>query len=218
MAAAYSLNAATITETYNFNADTGTLGTTQSYSSTPSGGPSVTLSGFNNASTAVATDLFGKSTASPSDENGVGLNNDTDGEITYGSFVQIDLEPLITGGNSIANFNLMFGSTTLGEEWRVCQTNTAGALCGTSADLGGATNPGTTNYGTFVSFNTPTDRYIDVTEAVNSGDDNILLGKLKVDVSSGSAGGASVPEPATLGLAGFALAGLGLLRLRKRVG
>jgi PEP-CTERM motif-containing protein len=210
-----SLSAAPITYTYDFSSATGTLATTHSYSSSPSGAPSLTSAGFNSSGT--ATDLYGKNDSG--DEKGVGLTNDPTGdhEITAGSFVQIDLNSLTAAG-TLSNLNLMFGSTTNGETWKVYETNTAGSLSG--ASLLGPTSSGTTDQ-SFVGFNLPTDRYIDVTQGTAGtcnewGCDNILLSQLKVGLDTGGGGGASVPEPATLGLAGFALAGLGLLKLRKR--
>ena len=203
-----NLNGATL-YTFDFGSPAGTLGLTQAYASGPGPLPaiSIVLCGFSSTGAGAANKLFGKRHPG-SDENGVGLNGFRNGEITRAGFVQIDLEPLPNAGTLTA-FALMFGSVTGREGWMVYGTNTAGSLAG-------ATNlkSGSANFGTFVNFSSiPAARYIDVI-ASGSGASNILLAQLQVSLDPARGGAQANPEPATFGLMGVALAGLGALRLR----
>jgi hypothetical protein len=106
--------------TWNFNAPTGTLGTTQPYTAD---GITITAAGFS-SQTALATgtpnvNLFGKNLGG--DELGVGLVNDTfgDNEISGTSLIRIAMAANLT------NVSFMMNSTTAPDAWQVSGSNSA---------------------------------------------------------------------------------------------
>jgi hypothetical protein len=101
---------------------TGLLGTTQSYQSNPPSGFLLTAAGFSSAvqlATGVANvNLFGKTGGG--DENGLGLANDPENEISGTSLIRIAMAAGLT-----APVTFQMGSTTGGEAWLVSGSNSA---------------------------------------------------------------------------------------------
>lgn len=119
------------TETWDFLNPTGLLGTTQAYSSSPSG-LVLNAAGFQFGATnlgtlsidfSAPTALFGKNLGG--DENGLGISNNLAGntanEITAGiSFVRTQIPSTLL--NPVLS---QFGSTTAGETWEILGSNSA---------------------------------------------------------------------------------------------
>jgi hypothetical protein len=165
---------------YDFSTATGDLGASHVYSSS---GVSITATAF----PVGEAHLYGK--AAGGDENGLGLTNDLSGdhEITFGSFIQLDISTLM----AYNALTIKMGSTTGGEGWSIYQTNTNGTLSGASLLLSGSDE---------LSHNvSPTKTFLDIT-AFKSGD-NVLLGSM-----------AAVPEPNSLALIGAVLGLVALVR------
>src|ERR1700722_2073615 len=106
---------------------TGTLGTSQSYTSS---GLTVTASGFNQFNGAI--DLYGKNNGG--DETGLGLSNDSTGEheieFDHG-YGQLNVSALF---GHVSSLGFLTGSTTDGEEWAVYGSNTSG-VCGSGYSI-----------------------------------------------------------------------------------
>lgn len=142
-----AMQAATIT--WDFS--TGTVGNVGSSTAIfTKDGFNVTASGF--AANAVARNLFGK--ASGGDENGLGLVDTVDNELSGNNFIQLDLSAL-TG---FTNFKIAFNSTT-DEGWQVFNCSASGTVCATSLLTG--SNEGTLN-SISVGNVTGSGRYLDV--------------------------------------------------------
>jgi hypothetical protein len=157
-------------------------------------GSSVTL----NANGPNSPSLFNKQAGAG--ETGLGLTNDTSGdnEVTPGSFIEIDLSKVVDptiGLSAAAN------SVQGGESWEVLGSNTKGTI-GTAVVV--ATNT-TMNE---VTFSNPSNfAFLDFT-AVSG---NVLLSALDSMETA-----ISTPEPASLAILGAALAGLGVIRRRRK--
>ena len=181
---AVAAKAGTITITFEFNNPTGALGTTETYTQ---GIYSIVASGFNGTDS--PQDLFSKNAGG--DEVGIGLTNDSDFEITPGSFIQLDLSTLPLG-----TFALQINSDTGADAFKLYNTSVAGTLGGVVLDSQGSTsNPLLTI--------TPSLRYLDLT--ATSG--NVLEGPLSFTVST-------TPEPATFLMIAVGLVSVGLLGRR----
>lgn len=187
-----AMQAATIT--WDFS--TGTVGNVGSSTAIfTKDGFNVTASGF--AANAVARNLFGK--ASGGDENGLGLVDTVDNELSGNNFIQLDLSAL-TG---FTNFKIAFNSTT-DEGWQVFNCSASGTVCATSLLTGN--NEGTLN-SISVGNVTGSGRYLDV--KATSG--NVLLYKLTADTPS-------VPEPSTISfmvLSGILLCGVSFFKAKR---
>jgi hypothetical protein len=187
-----AIQAATIT--WDFS--TGTVGNVGSSTAIfTKDGFNVTASGF--AANAVARNLFGK--ASGGDENGLGLVDTVDNELSGNNFIQLDLSAL-TG---FTNFKIAFNSTT-DEGWQVFNCSASGTVCATSLLTG--SNEGTLN-SISVGNVTGSGRYLDV--KATSG--NVLLYKLTADTPS-------VPEPSTISfmvLSGILLCGVSFFKAKR---
>ena len=187
-----AIQAATIT--WDFS--TGTVGNVGSSTEIfTKDGFNVTASGF--AANAVARNLFGK--ASGGDENGLGLVDTVDNELSGNNFIQLDLSAL-TG---FTNFKIAFNSTT-DEGWQVFNCSASGTVCATSLLTGN--NEGTLN-SISVGNVTGSGRYLDV--KATSG--NVLLYKLTADTPS-------VPEPSTISfmvLSGILLCGVSFFKAKR---
>jgi hypothetical protein len=100
--------------TWNFNSNTGLLGTSQNYTVS---GFTVTAAGFTNNTFATPTNLFGKNNAG--DEKGVGLNNNGDHEISGSNLIRVALPAGLT------SLSFQMNSTTDDEGWQVWASNLA---------------------------------------------------------------------------------------------
>jgi hypothetical protein len=178
---------------WDFSNPTGDLGPSHTYSSTPDGG-SITAMAFGPGN----PDLFGKS-AGP-DEQGVGLTNSrfADGEITDGSFVQLDLGGLHDVNRIDA---LIAGNSTAGPDiWQAFLCNVSGTICTNEVAAG------------FTDAQTAIDisgyQYLDFTGAncdtaflagQCSGNNTVLLSSLGAAIET------PVPEAGTLAIFGALL-------------
>jgi hypothetical protein len=104
-------------DTINFSNPTGDIGHSHTYTS---GSSSVTAYAF--AIGGASDHLFGKHDGGS--ENGVGISNQVDHEISNSTFIELDL-------SSITNpFSLAIGSTQDTEGFKVCFSNSLGSLGG----------------------------------------------------------------------------------------
>jgi len=106
--------------TYNFDSPTGSLGTSQNYTSDA---VTITAYGYNSFNNLI--NLYGK--AGGGDENGLGLaGNSPNFEITTTTYVQLDLKNLWAADPTA--FAMTLGSVQSGEGWKIYGSNTAGSL------------------------------------------------------------------------------------------
>jgi PEP-CTERM motif len=189
-------SAALADPTFNFGSNTGNLGTTETYTN---GSLTVTATGYSAPN--VTTDLYGKNFGG--DEVGIGLAADPTGQNEiYGpgtAFVQLDVSALL---NQIGGLDFAMNSTTLGEEWAVFGSNTAGAGGGTQVNSGNT--EGTFSLGGWGSYNFY-NFYSLGTNGQTAG--NVLLASAT----------ASVPEPATWGMMLIGFGAIGFSMRRRKV-
>jgi hypothetical protein len=190
--------------TWDFSQPPGDLGPSHTYSSTPDGG-SIAAMAFGPGN----PDLFGKN-AGP-DETGLGLTNSRfhDGEITAGSFVQLDL----SGLHDVSRMDaLIAGNSTAGADiWQAFLCDASGTLCTNEVTAGFTDTP--------TAIDISGHQYLDFTSAdcdtaflggQCSGNNTVLLSSL-------GALDAPVPEPGSL-LAdiGIGFAALGMIWASRR--
>ena len=180
-----------------FASQTGNLGPTHTYST---GAPplSVIAVGFGGVGSVggVHTINLYRKSAGPG-ERGLGLVNDpsADHEITFGSFIQLDVQGLF-GKIASMSAKFAFDSTTGSEAYAVYGSNTAGAL-GTLLTSGkDETMHALPEFGAY--------RYYDFGSYKVKG--NVLLSEISAYQT--------VPEPTTMALVGAGLVCLGLIRRR----
>ena len=180
-----------------FASPTGDLGSTRTYST---GAPplSVIAAGFGGVGSrrgVHAVNLYGKYAGAG--ERGLGLVNDPTGdhEITFVSFIQLDVQDLFSKVASMSA-KFAFDSTTGSEAYAVYGSNTAGAL-GTFLTSGKDENMhARPEFSTY--------RYYDFGSYKANG--NVLLREISTYQT--------VPEPAGIVLVGAGLIALGLIRRR----
>ena len=178
---------------WTFGDHTGSLGTTQSFTSSGIG-LSLLARGFDGSIAEHGVNLFGKTCVGTCDERGLGLTNDGTGddEISGHSLIQLNLDGI---RNRLSNFQFSMNSTTDGESWKVYGSEDATpftfVLLASGSDEGvlHSLAGGYDNYN-FVSTN-----------------GNVLIGAFDAV--------ADVPEPATWAMMLLGFIGIGLVSIRR---
>jgi len=182
-------------QTWDFSTPSGTLGTSQTYTSTP-GGIQIVAYGFLGTPTAKgsATALYGKNAGST--EKGLGTNLGTDNEIDSSHFVELDLSALI-------GYSVNFGVNSLQgpDMYNVYSSN---ALNGTFALIPPANR-------TAASFGPLTISSMNDFLAVSATAADVLLSSATATVGSGI----GTPEPRFYGIFLAGLLGLAGIVYRK---
>lgn len=169
---------------FNFDNPTGILGTSQNYTS---GGVTITAYGYNGNGT--TTDLYGKQDGG--DENGLGLKDYSDYEISTNSFVQLDLTNL--WAVNPGSLDMSIGSVQWGESWKIFGSDVLGTL---GTDI----QNGTTDAPLDFTLTGKAEHYTYL--GVEAGSGNVLLSTLSVDPTQ-------APEPSSILLLGTGLLGIG---------
>ena len=192
--------------TWDFNQFLGVLGTSQTFTSTPTSGVDIAAYGYSCKDSSLtgctAADLYGKNGGSG--EDGLGIyNNDGQNEIDSNQFVQLDLTNFFAHAPTGDTFTIQ--SVQSNEGYAFYQSDALG-LAG--ALITGSTSGSGETYSTSFTLDPTKGDFVSV--AATRG--NVLLSGLTANFSSQS------PEPATLALVGGALIGLASFRRRKARG
>ena len=181
-------------------------GTTETFSTTV--GPTtytLNAAGFTSAFSAI--DLYNK--AAGSDENGLGLNSNSDHEIYANTYVRLDVTSL--RGQGINNFQFTIGSTTNGEGMDVYGSSSANSgLTLLFSDI--TTEPGLYNLS---GFNYYYFTY-DGAKVLPGQGNNVLLASFTGSSSTFGGGQGETPLPATLPLFASGTGLLGFLGWRRK--
>ena len=171
--------------TWNFDTPTGTLGTSQTYTS---GGITLTASGFSSPFT--PTDLYGKN--EPGVQQGLGISGLPNNEIGGTAFVQLDVAPIMSFGTGM----LTIDSVQPGENYDIWVSNVFGQR-GTEIIANGTLDN--------IAFSVPLTQgtFLGISAGTSG---NVLLNSISVS---------SVPEPTTLVLFGTGLLLAGFLFSRR---
>jgi hypothetical protein len=182
---------------WDFSANTGNLGTTESY---VSGGISITAAGFSSSSFNHPTDLFGKNNGS--DEKGLGLTDDPshENEISGTNLIRIDFSNARSAG--ITGFSFSMNSSTGGEDWIVYGSNSA--TSGLTQVAVGSDEVLHNLSGTAGTY-----KYYFFEDEFSWSNDNVLL-------ASVSGMTAAVPEPSTWAMMILGFAGVGFMSYRRK--
>ena len=140
-----------------------------------------------------------------------------DNEITTSTFVQLDLNNLLSGYN---NFKFAANSTTSGEQWKYCFSSAAGSFGSTPCNTGSTDtafnslgNSLGARYFSLSAYAVPCTRYCDDEDDEGSAP-NVLLYKFSADTTTQPTTPSAVPEPGSMILAGSGL--LALYQARRR--
>jgi hypothetical protein len=185
-----------------------TWGVSQSFDTNPVTGDLITAYGYDTAG--MATALFSKFSGAGSDETGLGLANldPSDHEITPGASIVLDMSG-VTGtlGNT---YTITLGSLQFPPQSTPAESASiyecTDATCSVKSLLGTISGPPTKKSGTFTLDVGGGFDFFQIWDNPAGGGADVLLDSI-----------ASVPEPATLGLLGLGLAGLGFMRRRKAI-
>jgi PEP-CTERM motif len=185
-------------------------GSFQAFDSNPASG--VMIGAFGYDSTGARTNLFSKFSGTGSDETGLGLfRNKSDNEITAGASIVLDMTSAAAAfGNT---FTITLGSLQsgpgghVGENADIYECKDSG--CTLRLQLGNISGPPVQNSKTFTLNTAGGYDFFQILgkSLAGTGADELL--------DAVTASSSSVPEPATLGLLGLGLAGLGFMRRRK---
>ena len=171
--------------TWNFNLPSGVLSTSQTY--TVNGIP-ITAYGFTNAGAPQA--LYGKNDGGI--ENGLGIaGTSADNEIDTNTFVQLDLNNLITSGAT--NAQMVVNSVQAGEKYNLYGSNTLGSI----GTLLGAANR-TLGNTPFAITGFPTYRYVSVRATYA----DVLLSSVSFTLPAGCIITIAPPPPPACAVAG----------------
>jgi hypothetical protein len=195
-----SLSSAATIYIWDFSTPTGTLGTSQTYPSSPVG---ITLTAFGFLNNGTGTALYGKQGGV--DENGLGFNLDGDHEINTSGFILVDLTNLKNAG-TVTALSIIIDSVQSTESYDIYGSNVSGSL-GTLL-IGAGTSSDTS---IVLSTTIPTNyQFLGVT----AHSANILLTSMSATVEEGGGGGQLTPEPVSFLLVGTGLMGAYFLRRR----
>jgi hypothetical protein len=181
-------------------------GVSQSFDTNPASGNMITAFGFNTAG--IASALFSKFSGAGSDETGLGLatvDPDGDRELIPGSFITLDMSG-VTGtlGNTFTiQLGSLQGTGSTAENASIYECMNQNCT-GTRTLLGTVSGPPTQKSITLTLGSGFT--FFQIFDNPAGGGADVLLDSVSTS---------SVPEPATLGLLGLGLAGLGFMRRRK---
>jgi PEP-CTERM motif len=183
-------------------------GSFQTFDSNPASGTTIDAYGYDTAG--MRTNLFSKFSGAGSDETGLGLNIDPDGdhEIIPGASIVLDMTRATgaLGNTFIITLGSLqsYGSSAPAENANIYECKDSG--CSVKNLLGTISGPPTRKSGTFTLDVAGGYDFFQIWDNPAGGGEDVLLDSI-----------ASVPEPATLGLLGLGLAGLGFMRRRKAI-
>jgi hypothetical protein len=206
---------------FNFTSPTtGTSGVSTEFTYTIG---SLTFSAYGYTTSSVATALFAKNTVGNPGETGLGIANDPTGddEIYHTTFVQLDLSALRALGATTVLLDVgslstpdafqFYTSTVLGTE------GTADAATGCSGNGSTAQTNGVTTVACTITLPSTGNYYVSLgeTTAPTTGSSptypNVVLAGGTINYNS------PTPEPATFGLLGLSLVGLGWIARKRKL-
>jgi hypothetical protein len=209
----------------------GNLGTSHTFTIN---GMSITALVYNDDGSTTGNALYGKNGGG--DETGLGTTKDPTGdtEITYNDYVQLDFSNVlknytITSATLKINSDTTNGALTEGYAVYGSQADdgtlikTTNPVSGTipgagSTPLTGTGEPNLSIAGLLSTFSvlTVTETTKPSSSGQNQGQPNILIGTLTITATPDTVQSPKAPEPATFGLIGLSLVGLGIFARKAR--